>query len=208
MFFWNSLAFLVIQQLLAIWFLVSLGFLNPAWTSGSSCFTYYWSLAWRILSIHLLMCEMNAIPSLSRWKPWCSERLSELHWVTLPMSWPAFRPVLSKGSKSASGKPVSLLLHASHGSSSLLLWALISRKIAGLIALFVQKYTDMFCVGVFLLLSPKLKSPWFYLQGPSGLFVPLCSSLAQDWSWTSLSWSVSLFSFFSTGALASFDHSY
>ena len=30
-------------------------------TSGSSKFTYYWSLAWRILSITLLACEMSAI---------------------------------------------------------------------------------------------------------------------------------------------------
>ena len=36
-------------------------FLNPAWTSGSSWFTYCWSLAWRILSITLLACEMSAI---------------------------------------------------------------------------------------------------------------------------------------------------
>ena len=33
-------------------------FLNPAWTSGISQFTYHWSLAWRILSITLLACEM------------------------------------------------------------------------------------------------------------------------------------------------------
>ena len=48
MFFWNSLAFSMIQQMLAIWSLVPLTFLNPAWTSGSSRFTYCWSLAWRI----------------------------------------------------------------------------------------------------------------------------------------------------------------
>ena len=36
-------------------------FSNPAWTSGSSRFTYYWSLTWRILSITLLACEMSAI---------------------------------------------------------------------------------------------------------------------------------------------------
>ena len=36
-------------------------FLNPAWTSVNSWFTYCWSLAWRILSITLLMCEMSAI---------------------------------------------------------------------------------------------------------------------------------------------------
>jgi len=51
MFFWNSLAFSMIQWMLAIWSLVLLPFLKPAWTSGSSRFTYCWSLAWRILSI-------------------------------------------------------------------------------------------------------------------------------------------------------------
>ena len=40
-------------QRVAIWSLVPLPFLNPAWTSGSSRFTYCWSLAWRILSITL-----------------------------------------------------------------------------------------------------------------------------------------------------------
>ena len=50
MFFWNSLAFSMIQQMLAIWSLVPLPFLKPAWTSRSSWFTYCWSLAWRILS--------------------------------------------------------------------------------------------------------------------------------------------------------------
>ena len=43
-----------------LWFL-SLPFLNPAWTSGSSQFMYYWSLAWRILNITLLACGMSAI---------------------------------------------------------------------------------------------------------------------------------------------------
>ena len=53
--------FPMIQQILAIWFLVSLPFLNPAWTSGSSQFTYCWTLAWRILSITLLARETSAI---------------------------------------------------------------------------------------------------------------------------------------------------
>ena len=44
-----------------IWSLFHLPFLNPAWTSGSSWFTYCWRLAWRILSITLLACEMSAI---------------------------------------------------------------------------------------------------------------------------------------------------
>ena len=38
----------MIQQMLVIWSLVPLPFLNSAETSGSSWFTYYWSLAWRI----------------------------------------------------------------------------------------------------------------------------------------------------------------
>ena len=61
MFFWNSFAFSMIQRMLAIWSLVPLPFLKAAWTSGSSQFTYCWSLAWRILSITLLACEMSAI---------------------------------------------------------------------------------------------------------------------------------------------------
>ena len=42
--------------------LVSLPFLKPAWTSGSSRFTYCWSLAWRILSIALLACQKKKKP--------------------------------------------------------------------------------------------------------------------------------------------------
>ena len=47
--------------MLAIWSLLPLPFLNSAWASGNSWFTYCWSLAWRILSITLLACEMSAI---------------------------------------------------------------------------------------------------------------------------------------------------
>ena len=52
--FLDSLAFSMIHRMLAIWSLVPLPFLKPAWISGSSQFMYYWSLAWRILSITLL----------------------------------------------------------------------------------------------------------------------------------------------------------
>ena len=45
----------MIQWILTIWSLVPLPFLRPAWTSGSSLFMYCWSLAWRILSITLLL---------------------------------------------------------------------------------------------------------------------------------------------------------
>ena len=51
----------MIQQILAVWFLVPLPFLNLAWVPESSNFMYYWSLAWRILSITFLACEMSAI---------------------------------------------------------------------------------------------------------------------------------------------------
>ena len=58
-FVWNSLAFSMIQQVLAIWSLIPLTFLNPAWTYGSSQFTYCWSQAWRILNITRVWDEWN-----------------------------------------------------------------------------------------------------------------------------------------------------
>ena len=61
MFFWNSVAFSMIQWMLVIWSLVPLPFLNPAWTTGSFRFIYHWSLAWRILSVTLLAYEMSAV---------------------------------------------------------------------------------------------------------------------------------------------------
>ena len=51
----------MIQWMLGIWSLVPLPFLKPAWISRRSWFTYCWSLAWRILSITLLACEMSAV---------------------------------------------------------------------------------------------------------------------------------------------------
>ena len=54
----------MIQQTLAVWSLVHLPSLNPAWTSGSSWFMYWWSLAWRILSITLLACAAATAKSL------------------------------------------------------------------------------------------------------------------------------------------------
>ena len=55
---WLRRGWTLAQKMLAIWFLVPLPFLKPAWISGSSSFTYCWSLAWRILSITLLACEI------------------------------------------------------------------------------------------------------------------------------------------------------
>ena len=51
-FFFNSLAFSIIQWMLAIWSLVFLPFLNTLWSSESSQFTYSWILAgefWALL---------------------------------------------------------------------------------------------------------------------------------------------------------------
>ena len=63
--FWSSLAFSIIQRMLAIWSLVPLPFLNPACTSGSSQFTYCWSPAWRILNMTLLECKVSTIVQYS-----------------------------------------------------------------------------------------------------------------------------------------------
>ena len=60
-------------------------FLKPVWTSGSWQFTYCWSLAWRILSITLLSCEVKVkvkVKSLSRVRlfatPWTVSHQSPL----------------------------------------------------------------------------------------------------------------------------------
>ena len=69
---------LMIQQMLATWFLVPLPFLNPTWTYGSSQFTYCWSLTWRIISITLLVCEMSTI---------VQQFQHSLHGLSLRLQW-------------------------------------------------------------------------------------------------------------------------
>ena len=61
-------------MILAIRSLVPLPFLNPAWTSGISRFTYCWRLGWRILSITLAT-WCKELTHLKR--PWCWEWLKE-----------------------------------------------------------------------------------------------------------------------------------
>ena len=56
----SGILLLFLWSVFAVWSLVPLPFLNPACISVSSWFTYCWSLAWRILSITLLACEMRA----------------------------------------------------------------------------------------------------------------------------------------------------
>jgi len=51
----------MIHRMLAIWSLVLLPFLNPAYKSGNSQYMCFWNLSWRILSMTLLACEMNAV---------------------------------------------------------------------------------------------------------------------------------------------------
>ena len=84
MFFWNSLGFLMIQWMLAIWSLVLPAFLNPAWTSGSSWFTYCWSVAWRILSITLPACDAAAAKSLHLCPTLCDPRNGSLPGSSVP----------------------------------------------------------------------------------------------------------------------------
>ena len=80
--------FCMIQQMLRIWSLVPLPFLNPACTSGSSQFMFYWNLALRILSIILLVCE---------WAHLCSNLNILCHCLSLdwnenwpfPVLWPS-----------------------------------------------------------------------------------------------------------------------
>ena len=55
--------FFYVEWMLAIWSLVPFPFLSPAWTSGISWFMYCWSLARKILSITLLVCEIEQLRS-------------------------------------------------------------------------------------------------------------------------------------------------
>ena len=63
MFFWNSLAFLMIQWMLAIWSLVPLPFLKPAWTSGSSRFTYCEAWLGEFWALFYLACAAKSLQS-------------------------------------------------------------------------------------------------------------------------------------------------
>ena len=56
----------------------SSAFLNPAWTSGSSQFMYCWSLAWKILSITLIVL---------RWVQLCSSLNILWHCLSLGLEW-------------------------------------------------------------------------------------------------------------------------
>ena len=84
----------MIQQMLAIWSLVPLPFLNPVWTSGISWFTYCWSLAWRILSI---ICKRV------RWVQLCGSLSILWHCPSLGLEWKLKFLVLIQAQPPSSG---------------------------------------------------------------------------------------------------------
>ena len=73
MFLWKSLAFSIIQQMLAIWSLVLLPFLNPIWTSGSSWWIF-WILAGSFFFFNNLWTD---VPQGLRFRYACSEKHGE-----------------------------------------------------------------------------------------------------------------------------------
>ena len=67
-FFWNSLAFSMIQWMLTIWSLVPLPFLKPAWTSGNSL-TFFFPLKMVVLQFPAFCDDiLEKVPPKS-WSP-------------------------------------------------------------------------------------------------------------------------------------------
>ena len=78
MFFWNSLAFLMIQWMLAIWPLVPLPFLKPAWTlevHGSHIAEAWLGEFWALLCYHV------------RWVQLCGSLSILWHCLSLGLEW-------------------------------------------------------------------------------------------------------------------------
>ena len=96
----------MIHQMLAIWSLVPLPFLNPACISRISQFMYCWYLAWKILCMTLLACEMSCNCAV----------VWTLFGITLFWDWNEnwpFPPLLCPYSLSALNILCALLIHAS-----------------------------------------------------------------------------------------------
>ena len=82
MFFWNSLAFLMIQQTLATWSLVPLPFLKPAWNiwkfmvhillkpGGLENFEHYFTRVWHECNCAVVGAFLGFGPSLSLGLEW------------------------------------------------------------------------------------------------------------------------------------------
>ena len=78
MFFWNSLAFSMIQRMLAIWSLVRLPFLNPTWTLkvlSSRAVEAWLGEFWASLYYHV------------RWVRLCGSLNILLHCLSLGLEW-------------------------------------------------------------------------------------------------------------------------
>ena len=103
----------MIQRTLAIWSLVPLHFLNPTFPSRSFHFTYFWSLAWRILSLKDFASMWNECHCVVIWT-----------FVGIALiwdwneNWPF--PVLIKDIRIKSELPMASLLSASSWVSSAL----------------------------------------------------------------------------------------
>ena len=83
MLFWNSLAFSMIQQILAIWSLVPLPFLKTSWTLTSS-HTWIWELDYR---------ESWALRNWYFWTVMLEKTLDR------PLDWREIQPVHPKGNQ-------------------------------------------------------------------------------------------------------------
>ena len=109
MFFWNSLAFLMVQWTLAIWWLLPLAFLNSSWTSGSSQFTVeacpgeFWVLlCWRV-----------------RWVERCGSLSILWHCLSLGLEW---KLTFSSPVATAAFSIFAGILNASLTASSIRVW--------------------------------------------------------------------------------------
>ena len=149
MFLWNS--FSMIQQMLAIWSLVLLPLLNPAWTSRSSWFMYSWNLAWRILSMTLLSMLVqfsHSVVSDSLWphelqhaRPPCPSPSPGVHSDSHASS-PWCHPAISSSVFPFSSRPQSLPASESFPMSQLFAWGGQSTGVSALASLLPVQYTN------------------------------------------------------------------
>ena len=92
MFFWNSLCFFsMIQQMSAMWSLVPLPFLNPAWISGSCSSSHVW------------MWELGYKESWAL-KNWCFWTVVSEKTLERPLDCKEIQPVHTKGNQSRTFK--------------------------------------------------------------------------------------------------------
>ena len=81
--------------MLAIWSLVPLPFLKPAWTSGSSRFTYCWSLAWRIRVFQMSQLFISGRQSIGASASTSVLPMNTQDWS--PLEWTGWISLQSKG---------------------------------------------------------------------------------------------------------------